>query len=96
MAQKVVGSSPIAHPMENGAWRSPVSAPALGAGGREFKSPRPDTSPRQQNWLTVILMTLDKLPIPKTVSYYRNTQSIFSHSIIREVENYISMELNFI
>ena len=26
----------------NGAWRSLASAPALGAGGREFKSLRPD------------------------------------------------------
>ena len=26
-----------------GAWRSPVSAPAWGAGGRRFESARPDT-----------------------------------------------------
>jgi hypothetical protein len=28
----------------DGTWRSLVSAPALGAGGRRFKSGRPDTS----------------------------------------------------
>ena len=53
VAQVAVGSSPIIHPIfnpsvplkndNNGAWRSPVSAPALGAGSRKFKSSRPDT-----------------------------------------------------
>ena len=28
--------------LKNGAWRSLASAPALGAGGRRFKSSRPD------------------------------------------------------
>ena len=28
----------------NGVWRSPVSAPALGAGGRRFESYYPDSS----------------------------------------------------
>ena len=32
-----------------GAWRSLASAPALGAGSREFKSPRPDFSRRVRN-----------------------------------------------
>ena len=41
VAQEVVGSSPIAHPERRGVAQS-GSAPALGAGGRWFKSSRPD------------------------------------------------------
>ena len=43
VAQEAVGSSPITHPKDLGVQRSPVNAPALGAGDREFKSLYPDT-----------------------------------------------------
>ena len=33
---------PIVRPFSVGAWRSPVSAPVWGTGGRGFKSRRPD------------------------------------------------------
>ena len=42
VAQAVVGSIPIAHPIFLGKWRSLASVPALGAGGRGFESHLPD------------------------------------------------------
>ena len=37
---------PIVRAVPVGAWRSPVSAPVWGTGGREFKSRRPDQKPQ--------------------------------------------------
>ena len=42
----------------SGMWRSLVSAPALGAGGREFESRHPDQTPRSQG----LLRTAERLP----------------------------------
>ena len=40
------GRIPIVRAVPVGAWRSPVSAPVWGTGGREFKSRRPDQQPQ--------------------------------------------------
>src|SRR6516164_11773134 len=45
LVQSTDADSPIVRAVPVGAWRSPVSAPVWGTGGRGFKSRRPD----QQN-----------------------------------------------
>jgi hypothetical protein len=54
VVQVVVGSSPIIHPI--GAWRSPASAPALGAGSRKFKSFRPDKFFLIEKWKYLLFL----------------------------------------
>jgi hypothetical protein len=44
VANSRCADSPIVRAVPVGAWRSPVSAPVWGTGGRGFKSRRPDQS----------------------------------------------------
>ena len=55
-----------------GAWRSPVSAPVWGTGGRGFKSRRPDQ----------YLDGIRKLKISYGVTYGVNTQGPLSSGVI--------------
>src|SRR5215471_5974510 len=61
----------------NGAWRSLVSAPALGAGGRRFESGRPDRIPAPSTQDSSVGSRFDStsLDVPRLFQFAIETRS---------------------